>query len=60
MKQRESFWKACRDYDVTIVNTKYPINLDFEKMEEKARCEGGKFQFFEGTGNHVVKKALRK
>lgn len=60
LKQRESFWKACRDYDVTIVNTKYPINLDFEKMEEKARCEGVKFQFFEGTGNHVVKKSFKK
>ena len=60
LKQDDKFWSTCRDYDVTIVNTKYPINLDFDKMREKAKNERVRFQFFEGTGEHLVKKSFKK
>ncbi len=60
LKQDDKFWKACRECNVIIVNTKYPINLKFDKMREKSESEGVRFQFFEGTGDHLVKKSFKK
>ena len=39
LQQDEEFWKVCRDNDVTIVNTKYPINLKYDEMQRKADQE---------------------
>lgn len=60
LKQNDEFWKVCRENKVTIVNTKYPINLDYEAMQNKAKREMVKFRFFEGTGDNVVKKSFKK
>ncbi len=60
LNQNDEFWRVCRENNVTIVNTKYPINLKFDKMKEKADEESVKFQFFEGTGDHLVKKSFKK
>ncbi|MCR5719038.1 MAG: hypothetical protein K6F84_00595, partial [Lachnospiraceae bacterium] len=60
LNQDDEFWRVCRDNNVTIVNTKYPLKLDFEKMKEKACSEGVKFEFFEGTGDDIVRKSFKK
>lgn len=60
LQQKDDFWTVCRNYDVTIVNTKYPIKIDYEKMKEKAASENVKFQFFEGTGDDTVKTSSKK
>lgn len=60
LQQTDSFWKACREQGITIVNTKYPINLDFDKMKEVAEYEKVRFQYFEGTGDETVKKSFKK
>lgn len=60
LKQSDEFWRVCRENDVTIVNTKYPINLDFEKMKHKAKEEHVKFKYFGYTGDHLVKKSFKK
>ncbi len=60
LNQNDEFWRVCRENNVTIVNTKYPINLKFDKMKEKADEESVKFQFFEGTGDHLIKKSFKK
>lgn len=60
MQQKEEFWETCRKYDVTIVNTKYPIQLDFEKMKEKAKKENVRFEFFRGSGDDNVKTSFKK
>lgn len=60
LQQKEDFWAVCRDYNITIVNTKYPIKIDHEKMKEKAESEGVKFQFFDGTGDDTVKTSFKK
>ncbi len=60
LKQSEDFWRVCRENKVTIVNTRYPINLDFNKMREKAKCEGVIFKHFEGTGDEAVKTLFKK
>lgn len=49
-KKPENFWLTCKENDIVIVVTKYPINLDFEKMEELAQSHGVRFQFTNGIG----------
>lgn len=60
LQQKEEFWEVCREYNITIVNTKYPIKIDYEKIKEKARNESVNFQFFEGTGDDTVKTSSKK
>lgn len=60
LQQKDEFWQVCRDYDVTIVNTKYPIKIDHEKIKEKAQKEGVKFQYFRGSGDDNVKTSFKK
>lgn len=60
LKQDDAFWKICRDYKITIVNTKYPINLDYEQMKRKCSEENVRFNFFEGTGDETVKTISKK
>lgn len=60
LQQTDSFWKVCREQGITIVNTKYPINLDFDKMKEVACREKVRFQYFEDTGDETVKKSFKK
>ena len=60
LKQDDDFWKVCRECSVTIVNTKYPINLDFDAMKKKAQSENVKFMYFEDTGEEVVKQSFKK
>lgn len=35
-----NLWAVCRDYDVHITVTVYPIKLDYEKIEKKAKEYG--------------------
>lgn len=50
LKQTEDFWKACRDNDIIIVNTKYPISLDFDKIREVAKKHNVKFEYYDNSG----------
>jgi len=54
LKQTEVFWKACKDNSITIVNTKYPIRLDFEKIREVARKHDVKFKYY-NDAEEVIK-----
>ena len=38
--EQGNFWQACKDYDIHITVTVYPINLDYEKIEKKAQEYG--------------------
>lgn len=60
LQQKEEFWQTCREYDITIVNTKYPIQIDHQKIREMAKKQGVKFQYFEGTGDDTVKTSSKK
>jgi len=42
----DSFWEACRNNNVLIEQTKYPINLDFDKIVKKAELENVMFRFY--------------
>lgn len=60
LKQDRDFWRVCRENDVTIVLTRYPIHLDYGKLQEKAAEEQTKFHFFERTGDGIEKKSFKK
>jgi Radical SAM superfamily/4Fe-4S single cluster domain len=49
-RQDEKFWTVCRENRITIVNTKYPINLDHAAIEESARVHEVAFEYYGQTG----------
>lgn len=51
LQMKEDFWQCCRDNDITIVNTKYPINLQYDKIQEVAKEHGVRFEFYGSTGS---------
>lgn len=55
--QSEEFWKACKINNIIIVVTKYPIKLDFEKMENLAASYGVQYKYY---GNSAVIKYSHK
>lgn len=50
LRQDEDFWRICREQNIFVVCTKYPINLDFEAMKEKAAAHHVLFDFHDNTG----------
>ncbi|HNY49114.1 MAG TPA: 4Fe-4S cluster-binding domain-containing protein [Bacteroidales bacterium] len=50
LKQKEDFWKSCRENNIIIEVTKYPINLDFDKMKEVAGRHDVLLTFRDNTG----------
>jgi hypothetical protein len=54
-----NFWQCCKDNDVTIQLTEYPINLDIPTIENKAREYDVKFQVFGEVADRVRGKTKR-
>jgi MoaA/NifB/PqqE/SkfB family radical SAM enzyme len=52
-KQTDDFWKNCRENVICIVATRYPVHIQWEKIEQKAKKEGVPFAFF--NNNETVK-----
>lgn len=50
-KQEAGFWQACHDNSIKIINTRYPIKLDYGKMENKAKDYGVDFICYGGESN---------
>jgi len=50
MQQPEEFWLTCKENNIVIVNTKYPINLDYEGMIARAKQYGVTFEHYGNTG----------
>jgi len=54
-KQTETlFWVACKQYDVEIVVTKYPIKINYEEIRQIAEKQGVKFSFYGNTAEIAV------
>lgn len=45
----DEFWISCAENDVSIIMTKYPINLNLEIIKEKANAFGVNWRFFDDT-----------
>lgn len=39
------FWQACRDYNISIMATEYPINIDYKKLKEFVHSKGVEFKY---------------
>lgn len=44
----EEFWQTCKENNIEITPTKYPIAIDYEKMKKKAEEYGIKFYYING------------
>ena len=49
LKMPEEFWKCCRENQITIKMTKYPINLNFDAIEKKCLNEQVPFTYYGRT-----------
>lgn len=58
LQQKNEFWDTCRENNIEIVQTKYPIKLDFDKIAACAAEHNVKFKFYGNTGE-VLKKVYR-
>lgn len=54
LKQPEEFWLACKENNIVIRPTKYPVSLKFEEMEKRAAKYGVEYRYF-GTSSAVTK-----
>ena len=46
LQQGEDFWSSCRENNIHIVVTKYPISINFERVEETAKDKKVAFSYF--------------
>ena len=46
LSREEEFWETCREYDITLIVTKYPIDLNYEGILQKVKEENVVFEFF--------------
>lgn len=51
----QEFYAACREYDISIEVTHYPIRLNYDAIKEKARLENVKLNFFIYASDKEVK-----
>lgn len=46
LKMSEDFWTCCRENNIVVNNTKYPIDQDYEGMQRTAAEHDVRFQFW--------------
>lgn len=60
LKENSQFWSMCRENKITIVCTKYPINIKFNEIEKRAAEEQVDFQYYGNTGRTTKTLFKRK
>jgi hypothetical protein len=50
LRQDKEFWGICREQNIVIVNTQYPIKLNYKKIKETAAEYGVVFKHYHDTG----------
>lgn len=50
-QQSSEFWQACKEYNIDIEITKYPINLDHNKIAVRAAEFGANWGFYGDAGD---------
>ena len=45
-KMDESFWKICRENQITLAPTKYPVSFDYDAVEELAKAHQVRYFYF--------------
>ena len=54
LKQKNSFWENCHENNITIVATKYPLKINWDKIMEKAKSKQVIFEYY-GASETVLK-----
>jgi len=57
-QQDDDFWTSCKKNNFKLFITKYPINLPYDKITEKAKEKGVDLEFYGITGSSL--KNMRK
>ena len=58
LDQSEEFWMACKENGIVIQPTKYPIPLNFEKMEKRAADHRVEYRYYGRSGTVLKKMSL--
>ena len=45
LRQKDEFWASCKDNNIEVIVTKYPLNLNYGRMQELANSAGVRFSF---------------
>lgn len=56
LKNNEKLWQALKEYDITLYVTTYPINLNFDEIDKKARDLNLKYKRFYMFGTNATEK----
>lgn len=56
-KQSDDFWECCKKNDIHIIVTKYPVKLDYHKIEQHVKAKGVAFSYYGNTD--VVEKTMQ-
>lgn len=43
---KETFWQCCRENDIELIVTRYPISFDYAQIEKRADEEGVCFEYY--------------
>lgn len=60
LNQQDEFWIACKDNNIIISPTKYPIPIDFEAIEKHAAKYGVRYQYYGDSAKFVKELYLPK
>ena len=52
-KDKDPIWQAMKKYDIKMLLTTYPINLDYNALDDKAKEYSIKYQRFVEAGNRL-------
>lgn len=50
LRQQEDFWRICRENNIIIIHTKYPIHLDYKAIKKAAATHGVQYRYNGWTG----------
>ena len=53
-KQEKSFWESCKDNDIIISPTKYPLKIDWDNIEKICAEYNVKLHFYNGSGENDI------
>lgn len=51
-KMSREFWECCRNKDITLAPSKYPIRVDYDEIERTAKEFGVKYFYFGNVPEH--------
>jgi MoaA/NifB/PqqE/SkfB family radical SAM enzyme len=52
-KQENIFWETCKNNNIKVMITKYPIDLPFKEIEKKAKMHGTILEYYGNTGTKL-------